>query len=101
MKLENAWPGVFLFYLKFLWAVTFLSMSLTSTGPDKYRFLRAGRGARGIPAAAALRCPIHLSMPRAVVSRSRFLFMSSFIRSGGSSTARPAREFKLTDVELS
>ena len=67
MKLENAWPGVFPCYLKCLWAVTFLCMLLTSTGPDKYRFLRAGRGARDIPAAAALRCPIHLSMPRAVV----------------------------------
>ena len=27
LELENAWPGVFLFYLKFLWAVTLHGMT--------------------------------------------------------------------------
>ena len=33
MKWENAWPDVFLFYLKFPWAVTLHCAALTSTRP--------------------------------------------------------------------
>ena len=55
MKLENAWPGVFIFYLKSLWAATLHCMALASTEPDNEVIVLSARGAWRPPPSLPIR----------------------------------------------